>query len=63
MIRTDHDGWKVRESATKLANVYGLENFDARIYPNGWHDNGFDDSEWGETCARKPSFRKRLDTR
>ena len=54
IIRTEQGGWKVRESATTLANVYGSENFDARLYPNGWYDDGFDDSEWEDAVVLSP---------
>ncbi|WP_169088493.1 family 78 glycoside hydrolase catalytic domain [Paenibacillus sp. PL91] len=45
-VRTEGENWKVRECATTLANVYGSENFDARLYPNGWYGLDFDDSGW-----------------
>lgn len=54
IIKTEQGSWKARESATILANVYGSENFDARIYPNGWYDYGFDDSEWNEAVLLSP---------
>lgn len=46
ILRTDTEGWKVRESATTLANVYGSENYDARLYPHGYDAPEFDDSCW-----------------
>jgi hypothetical protein len=39
--------WKVRKSATTLANIYASENHDRRVYPWGWDEPSFDDSEWG----------------
>lgn len=55
-ICTREEGWKVRHSATTLANVYGSENYDARLYPAGWDDYGFDDSDWSPViCLQPPS--------
>lgn len=38
--------WKVRNSATTLANIYMSEDHDRRLYPVGWDDSGYDDSDW-----------------
>ncbi|KAI4598742.1 hypothetical protein KJ359_002634 [Pestalotiopsis sp. 9143b] len=38
--------WKVRKSATTLANIYASENHDRRTYPVGWDCPGFDDGGW-----------------
>ncbi|KAL4924812.1 bacterial alpha-L-rhamnosidase-domain-containing protein [Aspergillus undulatus] len=38
--------WKVRESATTLANIYASEDHDRRAYPIGWDAPGFDDGTW-----------------
>lgn len=38
--------WKVAKSATVYTNVYGSEGYDARLYPMGWNEAGFDDSAW-----------------
>lgn len=38
--------WRIRESATKLANVYASEDHDRRLFPTGWTAPGFDDSSW-----------------
>ncbi|AIQ51389.1 family 78 glycoside hydrolase catalytic domain [Paenibacillus sp. FSL R7-0331] len=54
ILRTGEEGWKVHESATTLANVYGSENFDARLYPDGYHVPGFDDSGWKPAQLLKP---------
>ena len=40
------DSWLTRESATKLANVYGSEDYDARTYPHGWDQPGYEDKDW-----------------
>lgn len=55
-ICTSDDEWTVKDSATTLANVYGSENYDARLYPAGWNDLGFDDSSWEQgTCLIPPT--------
>ncbi|OJJ07462.1 hypothetical protein ASPVEDRAFT_178087 [Aspergillus versicolor CBS 583.65] len=38
--------WKVRNSATTLANIYMSEDHDRRLYPVGWDVSGYDDSDW-----------------
>ncbi|KAL4804679.1 bacterial alpha-L-rhamnosidase-domain-containing protein [Aspergillus unguis] len=38
--------WKVRASATTLANIYASEDHDRRAYPVGWDAPGFDDGSW-----------------
>ncbi|KAH7165170.1 bacterial alpha-L-rhamnosidase-domain-containing protein [Dactylonectria macrodidyma] len=38
--------WKVRKSATTLANIYASEDHDRRAYPVGWDEPGFDDADW-----------------
>ncbi|MGO4109069.1 family 78 glycoside hydrolase catalytic domain [Paenibacillus sp. YAF4_2] len=53
-ICTSDEGWTVRDSATTLANVYGSENFDARLYPAGWNDLGFNDSGWEHAVCLIP---------
>lgn len=40
------NNWRVRESATTLANIYASETHDRREYPNGWDAPGFDESAW-----------------
>lgn len=47
-VQTESEQWKVCVSATTLANVYGSENFDARLYPEGWYESAFDDSTWSK---------------
>ncbi|KAL1890889.1 hypothetical protein Sste5346_008030 [Sporothrix stenoceras] len=43
--------WKVRKSATNLANIYASENHDAALFPSGWDMSKFDDGDW---AAAKP---------
>ncbi|KAH8878930.1 hypothetical protein GQ53DRAFT_856852 [Thozetella sp. PMI_491] len=38
--------WKVRKSATTLANIYASENHDRGLYPVGWDAPGFDAADW-----------------
>ncbi|KAK7403498.1 hypothetical protein QQX98_010728 [Neonectria punicea] len=38
--------WKVRKSATILANIYASEDHDRRSYPVGWDAPGFGDADW-----------------
>ncbi|KAL2134794.1 hypothetical protein VTI74DRAFT_10778 [Chaetomium olivicolor] len=38
--------WKVRASATSLANIYASETHDKRQYPAGWDTVSFDDATW-----------------
>lgn len=40
--------WKVRKSATSLANIYASENHDRREYPVGWDTAAFDDKDWDD---------------
>ena len=45
IIKSD-DSWRVRKSATTLANIYASETHDRREYPSGWDASGFDESSW-----------------
>ncbi|KAJ5453994.1 alpha-L-rhamnosidase [Penicillium daleae] len=38
--------WRVRKSATTLANIYASETHDRRLYPTNWDTSKFDDSDW-----------------
>jgi hypothetical protein len=38
--------WKIRASATSLANIYASETHDKREYPVGWDAPFFDDAAW-----------------
>ena len=40
--------WKVRASATSLANIYASETHDRREYPAGWDTKSFDDTTWAQ---------------
>lgn len=45
IIISDSD-WRVKKSATTLANIYASETHDRRLYPIGWDAPGFDQSSW-----------------
>lgn len=46
VITTGPD-WKVRKSATTLANIYSSETKDLRAYPTGWDVSGFEEgNQW-----------------
>jgi hypothetical protein len=45
ILKSD-DSWRVRKSATTLANIYASETHDRREYPLGWDSSGFDESSW-----------------
>jgi hypothetical protein len=38
--------WRVRKSATTLANIYASETHDRRLYPVDWDTPRFDDRSW-----------------
>lgn len=40
--------WKVRASATSLANIYSSETHDRREYPVDWDTASFDDATWSQ---------------
>jgi hypothetical protein len=56
VIGTDKS-WKTGKSATTTANVYGSEDFDARLWPEGWQEADFDDSGW--PCAEELNAEQR----
>ncbi|KRE69770.1 alpha-L-rhamnosidase [Paenibacillus sp. Soil750] len=57
-VHTNEEGWQVRNSATTLANVYGSENFDARLYPHSWSQVGYNDSDWQKAVILNPPIGK-----
>ena len=38
--------WRVRDGPLTFSCIYGGEDFDARLEPEGWDRPGFDDSQW-----------------
>lgn len=59
VVATDDTTWRVCESATTLANIFGSEDFDARKEPVGWTLPTFDDTTW-ETAQAIPVDRAPL---
>jgi hypothetical protein len=45
VVGTD-GGWRVTSGPIVFSNVYGGEDYDARLEPRGWDRSGFDDSSW-----------------
>jgi hypothetical protein len=45
-IIVSDDKWRVRSSATTLANIYASETHDRREYPWGWDSSGFKENGW-----------------
>jgi hypothetical protein len=45
VIGTDEQ-WRVHAGAVTYNDVYGGEDYDARLAPRGWDRPGFDDQEW-----------------
>jgi hypothetical protein len=59
VLGTD-ERWRVAPGPIVFSNVFGGEDYDARLDPRGWDQPGFDDSRWtaavgteGPGCARK----------
>ncbi|MGC3957984.1 MAG: family 78 glycoside hydrolase catalytic domain [Verrucomicrobiota bacterium] len=44
-VRTDSQ-WQARSGPFTYSDVYGGEDFDARLYPQGWDQSRFNNSEW-----------------
>jgi hypothetical protein len=45
ILGTD-ESWRVTRGPTTFSNVYGGEDYDARLETAGWNRPGFDDSSW-----------------
>lgn len=45
MITTDNS-WKSSTGAILQSELFNGEIYDARLYPDGWNNPGFDDSKW-----------------
>lgn len=43
---SSNSSWKSTSSPITFNNVYGGEDYDARLEQNNWHSTGFDDSAW-----------------
>jgi alpha-L-rhamnosidase len=45
--------WKVGQGPLTFSNIYGGEDYDARLEPTGWDKPGFDDSTWKPAAETK----------
>ena len=51
------ESWKAGASAVVQSEIYGGEEYDARLEPQGWQTPGFDDSKWtSANLADAPSI-------
>ncbi|MEK7780180.1 MAG: family 78 glycoside hydrolase catalytic domain, partial [Verrucomicrobiota bacterium] len=50
LVVTD-ETWRVHPGAITYNSIFGGEDFDARLYPQGWNQPGFDDKDWGNAVA------------
>jgi hypothetical protein len=46
--------WKAAPSPITFTSLYGGEDFDARLEPEGWARADFDDTGWGRAAAATP---------
>jgi alpha-L-rhamnosidase len=46
--------WRWRDGPTTYSGVFGGEDFDARLEPQGWDTPGFDDRKWSDAVTVKP---------
>ena len=46
--------WKAAPSPITFTSIYGGEDFDARLEPEGWAQVDFDDTGWGRAAAATP---------
>ena len=46
--------WKAAPSPITFTSIYGGEDFDARLEPEGWTATDFDDTGWGRAAAATP---------
>lgn len=52
-IGTD-SAWRVHPGPITFSDIYGGEDFDARLEPEGWDSPGFDDSAWEKAASVEP---------
>lgn len=48
------DAWRVHPGPITFCNIYGGEDFDARLVQPGWSRPGFDDSGWAAAVGVEP---------
>ena len=49
-VGTD-ETWRVHPGAITYDSIFGGEDFDARLYPQGWNRASFDDKDWRNAVA------------
>jgi alpha-L-rhamnosidase len=49
LVNTD-DNWRVHPGPITYNSIYGGEDYDARLLPEGWNRAGFDDSAWARAA-------------
>jgi alpha-L-rhamnosidase len=49
VVGTD-EAWRVTSGPIVFSNVYGGEDYDARLEPRGWDQPGFDDEAWSKAA-------------
>ena len=54
--------WRVHSGPITFSDVYGGEDFDARLEPAGWDRSGFDDSTWPKASFVEPGGTLRADS-
>ncbi len=47
--------WKTALSPITFSNIYGGEDYDARLEQKGWNNVGFNDSDWKQALLVKPN--------
>ena len=45
------ESWRTHPGAITYNSIFGGEDFDARLYPNGWNQSKFDDAKWNHAVA------------
>ena len=56
VVGTDGE-WRVASGPIVFSNVYGGEDYDARLEPRGWDQPGFDDAGWSRAVVTEGSAR------
>ena len=52
LVGTD-ESWRVTAGPITFSNVYGGEDYDARLEPRGWDRPGFDDARWSRAALNE----------
>ena len=45
------ESWRTHPGAITYNSIFGGEDFDARLFPNGWNQPKFDDAKWKHVVA------------